>query len=190
MGEAATQLMTVEEYLAFEERSEVKHEYLGGVIYAMSGAKNAHNDIAMSALGSFFTQLRGNTCKPFNSDTKIRIRHPDYERLYYPDAGVTCRPNPPEDTFHDFPVILVEVLSPSTRRTDETEKRDAYFMIPTLESYLLVDSEKVAVTLYTRTPTGFQRRDFSELEDSFELGGELKLKLSVSELYERVSFEG
>lgn len=133
MGGVAEQLMSVPEYLALEQRSDTKHEYLGGVIYAMAGASNAHNDIAMSASGLMFGLLRGGARKPINSDVKVRIRYADHERFYYPDAGVVCQPNSPEDSFHDFPVVLVEVLSPSTRRSDEMEKRDAYFTIPTLE---------------------------------------------------------
>lgn len=189
MAELAEKLMSVPDYLALEERSDQKHEYLGGVVYGMAGASIRHNDIATSVLGQLFGQLQGQSCRPMNSDVKVRIRYPDHERFYYPDAGVVCQSNPPTESFQDFPVVLVEVLSPSTRRADEMEKREAYFTIPTLESYLLVDSERMAVTLYTRTERGFERQDFSSPEDELVLGGALKLKVTLAELYERVEFE-
>jgi len=72
----------ITDYLAGEEVSEVKHEYLGGTVHAMAGASNRHNGIATSALLALGTQLRGKTCQPFNSDTKVRIEFPDHTRFY------------------------------------------------------------------------------------------------------------
>src|SRR5205809_3678683 len=92
-------LLSVEDYLAGELVSPVKHEYLGGVVYAMAGARNAHNLIASNTLVALGSRLRGLGCRPFNSDTKIRIRLPAQVRFYYPDASVICRPNPQTDSF-------------------------------------------------------------------------------------------
>src|SRR3954470_15700773 len=99
-------LVSVEDYLAAEGISPVKHEYLGGVVYAMAGAGNAHNLIATNALGALYARLRGRPCRPFNSDTKIRIRLPTQVRFYYPDVSVVCKPNPQTDSFQDDPVVL------------------------------------------------------------------------------------
>ena len=118
-------LVSVQDYLAGELISPVKHEYLGGVVYAMAGARNAHNLIATNAVGALYARLRGKPCRPFNSDTKIRIRLPTQARFYYPDVSVVCRPNPQTDSFQDEPVVLFEVLSRRTRRVDEGEKKDA-----------------------------------------------------------------
>src|SRR5262245_19942753 len=107
-------LVSVEDYLAGELVSPVKHEYLGGVVYAMAGARNVHNLIASNALGSLHGRLRGKRCRPYNSDTKIRVRLPYQVRFYYPDTSVICRPNPPSDSFQDDPAVIVEVLSPRT----------------------------------------------------------------------------
>src|SRR5580704_12562062 len=107
-------VVTVEDYLAGELISPIKHEYLGGVIYAMAGAKNAHNLIASNTLASLWSRLRRRVCRPFNSDTKIRVRLPTQVRFYYPDVSVICRPNPQTDSFQDEPAVLVEVTS---RRT-------------------------------------------------------------------------
>src|SRR5207302_6953434 len=103
-------LVSVEEYLAGELASPIKHEYVGGVIYAMAGARNAHNLIATNTLVALGVRLRGKRCRPYNSDTKIRLRLPTQVRFYYPDVSVICRPNPPTDSFQDDPAFLFEVL--------------------------------------------------------------------------------
>ena len=104
-------LVSVEDYLAQELISPIKHEYLGGVVYAMAGSRNAHNLIATNTVGVLHARLRGRPCRPFNSDTKIRIRLPTHVRFYYPDVSVVCRPNPQTDSFQDEPAVLFEVLS-------------------------------------------------------------------------------
>ena len=81
-------LISVEDYLSGELISSIKHEYLGGVVYAMVGARNAHNIIANNTLGSLHGRLRGKRCRPFTSDTKIRVRLPSHLRFYYPDVSV------------------------------------------------------------------------------------------------------
>ena len=109
-------LVSVEDYLAEELVSPVKHEYLGGAVYAMAGARNAHNLIATNTVVSLGARLRGQRCRPYNSDTKIRIRLPAHLRFYYPDASVICRPNPQDDSFQDEPAVIFEVASRGTRR--------------------------------------------------------------------------
>lgn len=96
-------LLGIDEYLAGEIGSPVKHESLGGEMYAMAGATNAHTLIASNVLGSLHAQLRGRPCRPLNSDAKIRIRLPTQVRFYYPDISVICRPNPQGDSFQDEP---------------------------------------------------------------------------------------
>src|SRR4051794_40068350 len=110
--------VSVEDYLAGELRSPVKHEYLGGVVYAMPGASNNHNLIVMNISGVLHARLRGRPCRPFSSDTKVRVRLATQVRFYYPDTSVVCRRNPPSDSFQDDPVVIFEVLSRSTRRID------------------------------------------------------------------------
>src|ERR1700735_3228658 len=103
--------ISVKDYLAGELISTVKHEYVGGAVYAMAGARNMHNRIAGNTFGALYVRLRGRRCSPFNSDTKIRVQLPGHVRFYYPDALVTCQPNPDSDSFQDEPAVLVEVLS-------------------------------------------------------------------------------
>jgi Uma2 family endonuclease len=180
-------LVSVDEYLAGELRSPIKHEYLGGVLYAMAGARNAHNLIASNTLVALGSRLRGKSCRPYNSDTKIRLRLPHQVRFYYPDVSVICRPNPPTDSFQDEPALLVEVLSTRTRRVDEGEKRDAYLTIPSLSAYLLVEQEVPAVVVFRRTEHGFVREIYQGLEAVIPLT-EIDVELPLAEVYEAVAF--
>ena len=107
-------LISVEDYLQGELESPIKHEYLDGPVYAMPGAKNRHNDIAMNAGGSLFTQLRGKASRPQNSDTKIRVLFAGSVNFYYPDLSVSCERNDENDSFQDKPVVIMAVLSKST----------------------------------------------------------------------------
>ena len=177
------ELVPVGEYLASELTSPQKHEYLGGVVYAMSGARNAHNQIATNAVIALGSQLRGQRCRVFNSDTKIRIRLPHHLRFYYPDLSVVCRPNPPDDSFQDEPVVLVEVLSRSTRRLDEGEKKEAYLAIPSLCVLLLVEQERSTVQAFRRTDQGFVREVFQGMQGVIPLP-EVGAELALTELYE------
>jgi Uma2 family endonuclease len=181
------ELISVEDYLAGELTSPAKHEYLGGVVWAMAGARNRHNKIATNILGALHSRLRGRPCQPFNSDTKIRIRLPNQTRFYYPEASVVCRPNPEEDSFQDEPAVIVEVLSQQTRRIDFGEKKDAYLMIPSLGVYLLVEQDLPAVTAYRRTELGFVREVYEGLSAVIPLG-EIDCHLPLAEIYENVQF--
>lgn len=180
-------LISPEEYLEGELRAEVKHEYLSGVVYAMAGTRNVHGDISTNILGMFHARLRGKPCRPYNSDTKVRLRLAAGLRFYYPDVQVTCQPNPPRDTFQDYPVVIVEVISESTRRTDEGEKLQGYCSLPSAENYLLVESDRALVIGYRRTPDGFVREVHSGLQAIIALPA-IEAELPLAEIYERVVF--
>src|SRR5438067_750787 len=107
-------LVSIDDYLAGELESPIKHEYLGGVVYAMAGACNAHNRIKGNISGALYMRLRGKPCQPWDSDTKIRIHLPNQIRFYYPDNSVVCDPNRQDESFQDRPVVLFEVLSKKT----------------------------------------------------------------------------
>jgi Uma2 family endonuclease len=180
-------LVPVEEYLARELASPVKHEYVGGVVYAMAGARNAHNVIATNTIGALHARLRGRPCRPFNSDTKIRVRLPTHVRFYYPDVSVVCRPNPQTDSFQDEPAVLFEVLSRRTRRIDEGEKKDAYLTIPSLGVYVMIEQDTAAVVALRRTEGGFVREVHVGLDAVLPLG-EVGIDLPLAEIYETVEF--
>ncbi len=180
-------LVSIDAYLAGELASPVKHEYLGGMVYARAAARNAHNLIASNCLGALGSRLRGKRCRAYNSDTKIRLRLPHQVRFYYPDVSIICRPNPPGDSFQDEPAVFVEVLSRRTRRIDEWEKRDAYTTIPSLCAYVLVEQETPAVVVFRRTEQGFVRELYQGLDAVIPLG-EIDVELPLAEVYDGVEF--
>ena len=180
-------LITIENYLAGELISPVKHEYLGGVVYAMAGARNSHNLVATNALGALHARLRGKRCRAYNSDTKIRVRLQAQVRFYYPELSVICRPNPPTDSFQDEPAVIVEVLSKRTRRIDEGEKKDAYLNIPSLCAYILIDQETASAVVHRRTLHGFVREAYEGLNAVIPLG-EIDTELPLAEIYDGVEF--
>jgi Uma2 family endonuclease len=180
-------LVSIDDYLAGELKSPVKHEYLGGVVYAMAGARNVHNRIASNTLGKLDARLVGRPCQPYNSDTKIRIRMATQTRFYYPDVSVVCRPNPPLDSFQDEPAVIVEVVSRKTRRLDESEKKDAYLTIPSLGVYLLVEQDRPLVQVHRRTETGFVREVYHGLDAVIPLP-EIEIDLPLAEVYVNVEF--
>lgn len=180
-------LISVEDYLAGELASPIKHEYLGGIVYAMAGAKNAHNMVATNVLGALHARLRGRPCRPFNSDTRIRVRLPPHWRFYYPDASVVCRPNPQDESFQDEPAAIFEVLSPATRRIDGGEKKDAYLSIPSLFAYVLLEQDAAAAVVYRRTERGFVREVYAGDEAAIPLP-EIDIELPLAEIYDGVEF--
>jgi Uma2 family endonuclease len=180
---AANHLLSVEDYLAGEEHADQRHEYLAGVVYAMAGGTFDHSAIATNLLGLLHAQLRGHCCRPLNSDMKLRIRLADQTRFYYPDAQVVCRPNPPGDHFQDEPIIVFEVVSESTRRIDEQEKRGAYLAIPTLNAYVLIEQDRPAATVWRRTGQGFVREDYAGAE-AVILFDEVAARITLGELRE------
>lgn len=180
-------LISVDDYLAGELVSPIKHEYLGGVVYAMAGARNVHNRIATNTTIALGSRLRGRRCEAFNSDTKVRVSLPRHVRFYYPDVSVVCRPNPPDDSFHEEPAAIFEVLSRRTRRIDEGEKLDAYLMIPSLYVYGLIEPETAVVVVYRRTEQDFVREVYERLDAVIPLP-EIETELPLAEIYERVEF--
>ena len=181
------QLISVDDYLAGELVSPVKHEYLGGFVYAMAGAKNSHNRIAVNILGRLHALLRGQRCQPCNSDTKVRVRSATHTRFYYPDTSVVCQENPRGDSYQDNPVVIFEVLSKGTRRADEGEKKDAYLSIPTLRAYVLVEQETATIVVYRRGDQGFASEVHEGMDAVLPLP-EIEVELPLREMYEGVEF--
>jgi Uma2 family endonuclease len=180
--------MSVDEYLEGELQSEVKHEYLGGFVYAMAGGRNVHNLIASNVLGALHRQLRGKACRPYNSDAKIRIKLPTHTRFYYPDVSVVCDSNPPQDTFQDRPALVVEVASGKTRRIDLGEKKDAYCALPSLYAYVVFEQNSAAATVFRRTDDGFVQQVVDSIDAVIPFG-EIGAELALAEVYENIQFE-
>ncbi|MFT6178256.1 MAG: Uma2 family endonuclease [Akkermansiaceae bacterium] len=184
-----TDLISEKDYLAGELVSDLKHEYLGGIVHAMAGGKIRHNRAVGNVFGSLFGQLRGKGCEPFNSDTKVRIVLPAQARFYYPDMQVVCESTGDDESFQDKPVVVVEVLSRSTRRVDLGEKRDAYLAVPSLRVLVIVDPTRLWVQVDRRGETGgFTQKTYRELADVISLP-EVEGELKVGEIYEGIGLD-
>ena len=180
-------LVSVEDYLAGESGSPVKHEYLAGAVYAMAGSRIAHNIIAGNVHGSLFGKLRGQKCRPYNSDTKVRISFRGQTRFYYPDCSVVCHSSPQDSSFQTDPDVLLEVLSRRTRRIDEGEKKDAYLTLPSLRAYVLIEQETAAAVVFRRNDTGWEREVYAGMDAIIPLG-EIGTDLPLAEIYDGVEF--
>jgi Uma2 family endonuclease len=179
--------VSVRDYLAGELCADVKHEYLCGVLYAMAGEPNVHNEIAGHVYAELHLRLKGRPCTPFKSDVKIRIRKGAETRFYYPDGSVVCRPNPPDDSFQDEPVVITEVISRQTRRIDEGEKKDAYETIPSLKVYILVEQYAPLVSVFRRTGSGFVGQVHLVLNAVIPLP-EIDTALPLADIYGGIQF--
>lgn len=171
-----------EQYLRDELTREIKHEYIDGYIYAMSGGSRNHERIA----GNIFSELRsflsGTPCEAFSSNLKIKAGR----KFFYPDAMVVCNEADPKDYYTQSPVLVVEVLSRSTRRRDETTKRLAYQNLPSLQEYVLIEQDIVDVEVCRRSEGWVSRHFFMGDEVTFESIG---LTLGVEAIYARVENE-
>ena len=177
----AAQLSIIREddYLAGEKVSDIKYEYIDGYVYAMAGASNNHNLIAGNVFLALANHLKKKTCRPYVSDMKVKIG----SKYFYPDVLVDCSNLTGDSYYTEQPIILVEVLSKSTRRMDETTKRMAYMQIPSLQEYILIEQDIVDVEVI--------RRQTGWLSEHYFLGDELTLSsigltLTVEDIYERV----
>ncbi len=180
--------ISIDDYLAGEQVSETKHEYLGGIVHAMSGGTRNHSAIATNATTSLQVQLRGKKCRPFNSDLKVRLDLPDHTRFYYPDAQVVCQNSSGDTLYEGHPVVILEVLSPSTRRADLGEKRDAYLTLPSLRVLILAEADQPYVLVHRRRKDGgFATEEYAALDCVIPLP-EIDAVLALAELYEAVEF--
>jgi Uma2 family endonuclease len=176
-----------QEYLQFENQSHSKSEYIDGWIRAMTGASLRHNVVAGNCFLSLGNQLKGSPCRPYNSDTKLRIDRGQSKRFYYPDVQVVCRSNEPTSVFQDQPVLIIEVLSPSTRNYDLNEKLEAYLQIPSLECYIVLEQHQPIATVFRKTNDGFSRQLVQGTESIIDLPF-FNGSLSLADIYEGVEF--
>ena len=181
---------SLEEYFALEDASDARFEYWDGDIVCMSGGSRAHHLISSNVLASLAVALRGGRCRPFTGDAPIWT--PTLPPYRYPDASVVCgEPEFKNQKGHDAlvnPVVVVEVMSPSTAALDEGPKFVAYQAIPTLREYLLISQDAPRVTHYTRRDNGaWERRDVTDLNASVELES-IGCALKLRDVYDGVAF--
>jgi|SRR5215213_4820718 len=140
--------MSVEEYLAFEEKSKIKHEYMDGEIFSMAGAKRNYSIVGTNISTELNVQLREKDCEIHANDFRVQIRTGHY---VYPDVVVACgEVEVVNDTTLINPVVVVEVLSKSTESRDRGEKLQDYFNVESVKDYILVAQNKIKVEHFHR----------------------------------------
>jgi len=160
MGEPAKLLrLSPEAYLELEASSPVKHELLEGIPHAMAGASRAHNLIVTNLVALLQPLARAKGCRVYSETVKLKLSQ---DTFYYPDVVVVCGPKA-HPLYETAPCLVVEVLSPSTEAQDWREKLARYLRLPSLEGYLLLQSETRGGTLYRRTPEGFREEALGEV---------------------------
>jgi Uma2 family endonuclease len=174
--------MTEAEYLAFEHASAVKHEFVDGEVYGMTGTTLRHNAIALNVAMRLRALGRPHECRAFALDVKVRVSD---DRYYYPDVVVTCSPVGADDLTIHAPCLIVEVTSPSTESTDRREKAPAYRTIPGLGAYLIVDHRQRRVTRHWRDDGEWRSEDLSG-EGAVPLPCPPGAELTLDEIYEDV----
>ncbi|MBA2713151.1 MAG: Uma2 family endonuclease [Rubrobacteraceae bacterium] len=172
--------LTVDEYLKLEESATVRHEYVGGEIFAMVGATKRHNRIIGNISGRLWEAARGGACRVYSESVKLRVSD---DVIYYPDVMVACGPEGDDPLVEDDPCLVVEVASPSSETTDRREKLASYKRMPGLRVYLIVAQDRRWVERHFRAEDGMWRRGDLVDEGRFSVpcpGTEL----SLAEIYE------
>jgi len=181
--------ITPQEYLERERAAEFKSEYCKGVIYAMSGASEPHNNLSSNITGELWAQFKGRRCKVYSSDMKVRV---ESTGLYtYPDAVALCGEARFEDGRKDVllnPTLIFEVLSPSTEAYDRGQKFSHYQHISTLTDYVLIAQDRVCVERYQRQLDGSWRYTLHEGTEEIIHFATLECELRLADIYDKVEF--
>lgn len=177
--------ITEEEYLALEEKAQEKHEYYQGEIFAMSGVKVPHTTISMNLSRDLGNHLRRKPCKPFNSDQRVYIEKNGM--FTYPDLFVVCGKTETRnnDNFNVLnPSVIIEILSRSTKNYDRGDKFKLYRDLPSLQEYILIDSEAVNIEVFSINEQGFwQLKEHVNINDSL-LIKTIQLSIPINDIYE------
>jgi Uma2 family endonuclease len=181
-------LISIEDYLAAELETPIKHEFVDGRVYPLLDFTNRHNVIAGNLLGALHARLRGGPDRTFGSQTRIRIRSGNQTRVYYPDCSVIRRQNSQDDYFQDEPVVVFEVIAPTTRRADEVEKKEAYLTIPSLSVYVLVEQQCALVVVFRRAEMDFDAEVYEGLNAVIPLP-EIEAELALAHVFADVDFQ-
>jgi Uma2 family endonuclease len=169
MGNAALNLpMSEAEFLAWDATQTIKHEFVRGEVFAMTGATKAHIRLTLNVAMALLQHLRGSPCRTYATDIKLRVETAD--TYFYPDVLVTCSAADAADpAIVREPVLVVEVLSPSTAAYDATAKFAAYRQLPSLREYVLIDPQSRRCDVYRLGDAGLW------VLHPFEAGQDLRL---------------
>lgn len=180
--------VTVQEYLALEAKSDVKHEFLNGEMFAMAGAHPRHNDIGANIYMRLSTHLIDGGCIVYGSDQRVEVE--DTGLNTYPDVTVVCGPREYSSVDPNSlvnPRVIFEVLSPSTERHDRTTKVRHYSRIPSLQEYVLVSHAQPDVLHLFRNGDTWSFNVLFEMDDVLEFKS-IAARLKLSDIYRDVPF--
>jgi len=179
--------MTVDEYLAFDRASEVKHEYFGGEVFAMTGGSPEHSVITMNVGAALHGQLRRRPCTVFSSDQRVRVSQTGL--FAYPDVTVVCGKaefgTDRQDTLLN-PTVIVEVLSPTTERYDRGLKSRHYRTIDSLMEYILIAQDTYQIEHYVRQEDGSWRLFDASGSDATISLSSINCTLALEDVCEKV----
>jgi Uma2 family endonuclease len=180
---------TVEEYLVFERASDERHEYYDGEIFDMVGGTARHSIIISNVNRILGTQLEDRPCLVFTSDMRVRVSSKAYT---YPDVSVVCDAPRFEDKHEDTlvnPVLIVEVLSPSTEQYDRAGKFERYQKLDSLQDYVLISQNRPRIELYSRqVDNSWLLRQMTDIDSALELPS-VGCTLHLSDVYRKIMFE-
>lgn len=175
-----TNYISVEDYLSGEKVSDLRHEYVEGQVYVMAGAKLRHNIICTNLSALFWHHLRGQSCFPLGSDMMLRTSEKKYR---YPDLMIVCDNDVDNSQVQTAPILIIEVLSKSTRQKDKGEKRSEYLALPSLQEYVLIEQDFSEIEVQRRSEHWQPSYYFLGQNVLFE---SINVTLPVEEIYERV----
>ena len=174
--------MTPEEFLAWEKTQEIRHEYVNGDVIAMAGGTIAHNDLAISLLLRLAPHVKSRGCRINVADVKVQIRR----RYRYPDLVVTCDDRDKRAiNLFQYPKVIVEVMSPSTESTDRGKKWREYQSIDTLQEYVLISPNELAIEVYQRQVDSIWQYVTYESGSQFQLES-LEFACAIEDIYESI----
>ena len=175
-------------YFALEKKSNTRHEYVDGYVYAMVGGSFNHGTLVGAIAREIGNHLKGKPCRVFSESIKVKIPslYNNESRYFYPDVVVDCTIDKADGNMLTTPVLVVEVLSVSTHKYDETTKFQIYATIPTLQEYVLVEQNCVRIEVQRRRTNWAVEKYFLGDKITFE---SLALTLDVEELYQNVDNE-
>jgi Uma2 family endonuclease len=177
MNVALRQPMTLPQFLAWEERQERRYEFDGFQPVAMTGGTVAHEVIGGTLRALLRAHLRGKPCRVMGPTMKIEVT----DRIRYPDAFVYCTPVPPTETVIKHPVVVFEVLSAGTSRTDRIEKLREYQATPSIQRYVILEQDSVAATVFARHGADWTAHALTA-DDVLQMP-EIDVELPLAEIY-------
>ena len=182
--------MTESEYLKFEENSDIKHEYIDGEIFAMTGASRYHNTICVNVITSLRNQSKGSPCKIYPSDMRVKIE--SLSEYTYPDISLVCGdPQFAEGVFDSLinPILLIEVLSPSTEAYDRGKKFQIYRHMASLKEYILIAQDSPHIERYYINKAGnWELSDIIGLDNTLNLIS-VPYQFVMRDIYDLVIFK-